>query len=116
MKNILDFTLDELSQIVTPKFRAKQIYEWIYKKGVKNFDEMLNLPKELRANLSENFYLDPVKCAKCEESIDGSKKYLFELKDGKTIESVLLPMKDEVADENGKISRHARYTICVSSQ
>ncbi|MDA3054805.1 MULTISPECIES: 23S rRNA (adenine(2503)-C(2))-methyltransferase RlmN [unclassified Campylobacter] len=116
MKNILDFTLDELSELVTPKFRAKQIYEWIYKKGVKNFDEMLNLPKELRANLSENFYLDPVKCAKCEESIDGSKKYLFELKDGKTIESVLLPMKDEVADENGKISRHARYTICVSSQ
>ena len=116
MKNILDFTLDELSELVTPKFRAKQIYEWIYKKGVKNFDEMLNLPKELRANLSENFYLNPVKCVKCEESIDGSKKYLFELKDGKTIESVLLPMKDEVADENGKISRHARYTICVSSQ
>ncbi|MDA3062720.1 MULTISPECIES: 23S rRNA (adenine(2503)-C(2))-methyltransferase RlmN [unclassified Campylobacter] len=116
MKNILDFTLDELSELVTPKFRAKQIYEWIYKKGVKNFDEMLNLPKELRANLSENFYLDPVKCAKCEESIDGSKKYLFELKDGKTIESVLLPMKEEVADENGKISCHARYTICVSSQ
>lgn len=116
MKNILDFTLNELENEVSPKFRAKQIYEWIYKKGVKNFDEMLNLPKELRANLSENFYLDPVKCAKCEESIDGSKKYLFELKDGKTIESVLLPMKDEVADENGKISRHARYTICVSSQ
>ena len=116
MKNILDFTLNELENEVSPKFRAKQIYEWIYKKGIKNFDEMLNLPKELRANLSENFYLDPVKCAKCEESIDGSKKYLFELKDGKTIESVLLPMKDELADENGKISRHARYTICVSSQ
>lgn len=116
MKNILDFTLNELENEVSPKFRAKQIYEWIYKKGVKSFDEMLNLPKELRANLSENFYLDPVKCAKCEESIDGSKKYLFELKDGKTIESVLLPMKDELADENGKISRHARYTICVSSQ
>ena len=116
MKNILDFTLNELENEVSPKFRAKQIYEWIYKKGVKNFDEMLNLPMELRANLSENFYLDPVKCVKCEESSDGSKKYLFELKDGKTIESVLLPMKDEVADENGKISRHARYTICVSSQ
>ena len=116
MKNILDFTLNELENEVSPKFRAKQIYEWIYKKGVKNFDEMLNLPKELRANLSENFYLDPVKCAKCEESIDGSKKYLFELKDGKTIESVLLPMKEEITDENGKISRHARYTICVSSQ
>ena len=52
MKNILDFTLNELENEVSPKFRAKQIYEWIYKKGVKNFDEMLNLPKELRANLS----------------------------------------------------------------
>ena len=116
MKNILDFTLNELENIVSPKFRAKQIYEWIYKKGVKNFDEMLNLPKEMRENLAKEFYLDPLKCVKCEESIDGSKKYLFELKDGKTIESVLLPMKDELADEKGKISRHARYTICVSSQ
>ena len=116
MKNILDFTLNELENEVSPKFRAKQIYEWIYKKGVKSFDEMLNLPKDMRANLSENFYLDPVKCAKCEESIDGSKKYLFELKDGKRIESVLLPMKEEIVDENGKISRHARYSICVSSQ
>ena len=116
MKNILDFTLNELENEVSPKFRAKQIYEWIYKKGVKSFDEMLNLPKDMRANLSENFYFDPLKCVKCEESIDGSKKYLFELKDGKRIESVLLPMKEEIVDENGKVKRHARYTICVSSQ
>ena len=116
MKNILDFTLNELENEVSPKFRAKQIYEWIYKKGVKSFDEMLNLPKDMRENLSQNFYLDPLKCVRCEESIDGSKKYLFELKDGKRIESVLLPMKEEIVDENGKISRHARYSICVSSQ
>jgi len=116
LKNILDFTLNELENEVSPKFRAKQIYEWIYKKGVKSCDEMLNLPKEMRENLAKEFYLDPLKCVKFEKSSDGSIKYLFELKDGKTIESVLLPMKDEVADENGKISRHARYTICVSSQ
>ena len=116
MKNILDFTLNELENEVSPKFRAKQIYEWIYKKGVKSFDEMLNLPKDMRENLAKEFYLDPLKCVKFEKSSDGSIKYLFELKDGKTIESVLLPMKEEVADENGKISRHARYTICVSSQ
>lgn len=116
MKNILDFTLNELSEIVTPKFRAKQIYEWIYKKVVKSFDEMLNLPKDMRENLAKEFYLNPLKCVKFEKSSDGSIKYLFELKDGKTIESVLLPMKEEISDENGKISRHARYTICVSSQ
>ena len=116
MKNILDFTLNELENIVSPKFRAKQIYEWIYKKGVKNFSEMLNLPKDMRENLAKEFYLDPLKCIKFEKSSDGSIKYLFELKDGKRIESVLLPMKEEITDENGKISRHARYSICVSSQ
>ena len=116
MKNILDFTLNELENIVSPKFRAKQIYEWIYKKGVKNFSEMLNLPKEMRENLAKEFYLDSLKCVKFEKSSDGSIKYLFELKDGKRIESVLLPMKEEITDENGKISRHARYSICVSSQ
>ena len=92
MKNILDFTLNELENEVSPKFRAKQIYEWIYKKGVKSFDEMLNLPKDMRENLAKEFYLDPLKCVKFEKSSDGSIKYLFELKDGKTIESVLLPI------------------------
>ena len=116
MKNILDFTLNELENEVSPKFRVKQIYEWIYKKGVKNFSEMLNLPKDMRENLAKEFYLDPLKCVKFEKSSDGSIKYLFELKDGKRIESVLLPMKEEITDENGKISRHARYSICVSSQ
>lgn len=116
MKNIFDFTLKELENFVSPKFRAKQIFEWIYKKNVENFDQMKNLPKDLRENLTQNFYIDGLKVLKCEVSKDESKKYLFELKDGKTIESVLLPMKDEIADENGKILRHKRYTICVSSQ
>lgn len=116
MKNLLDFTKKELENFVSPKFRAKQIFEWIYKKQAKNFDEMTNLPKEFRQNLSENFTIYPVKELKCEVSLDGSKKYLFELQDGNTIESVLLPMKEEISNEQGKIIRHARYTICVSSQ
>ncbi|MCZ6135181.1 23S rRNA (adenine(2503)-C(2))-methyltransferase RlmN [Campylobacter ureolyticus] len=116
MKNLLDFTKDELSEFVKPAFRAKQIYEWIYKKNVDSFDEMLNLPKDLRQDLSQNFYFDPLKVVKSEKSKDGSIKYLFALKDGKTIESVLLPMKNDEFDENGKLIKHARYTICVSSQ
>lgn len=116
MKNLLDYTKEELEELIQPKFRTKQIYEWIYKKDVDSFDEMLNLPKDLRKELSTKFYFDPLKKIKEEKSKDGSIKYLFELKDGKTVETVLLPMKDQEVDENGDITRHTRYTICVSSQ
>ncbi|WP_149717090.1 23S rRNA (adenine(2503)-C(2))-methyltransferase RlmN [Campylobacter concisus] len=116
MINLLDLSIDELKELVSPPFRAIQIYEWIYKKNATDFSQMLNLPKDMRQDLAEKFYIDPLKCVKFEQSSDGSIKYLFELKDGLKIESVLLPMKEEISDENGKISRHARYTVCVSSQ
>ena len=116
MKNLLDYTQNELANIIKPKFRAKQIYEWIYKKNAKSFDEMSNLPKDIREDLKGEFQIDPLSCVRSEISRDGSIKYLFKLHDGKTIESVLLPMKDEILDQNGKVEKHARYTICVSSQ
>ena len=116
MKNLLDLSIEELKELVSPSFRATQIYEWVYKKNVTEFSQMLNLPKDMRQDLAEKFYLDPLKCVKFEQSSDGSIKYLFELKDVLKIESVLLPMKEEISDEDGKISRHARYTVCVSSQ
>ncbi|MCI7363559.1 MAG: 23S rRNA (adenine(2503)-C(2))-methyltransferase RlmN [Campylobacter lanienae] len=116
MKNLLDYTQNELANIIKPKFRAKQIYEWIYKKNAKSFDEMSNLPKDIRENLKGEFQIDPLSCVRSEISKDGSIKYLFKLHDGKTIESVLLPMKDEILNQNGKVEKHARYTICVSSQ
>ena len=116
MINLLDLSIDELKELVSPPFRAIQIYEWIYKKNATDFSQMLNLPKDMRQGLAEKFYIEPLKCVKFEQSSDGSIKYLFELKDGLKIESVLLPMKEEISDENGKVSRHARYTVCVSSQ
>ena len=116
MKNLLDLSIEELKELVSPSFRATQIYEWVYKKNATEFGQMLNLPKDMRQDLAEKFYLDSLKCVKFEQSSDGSIKYLFELKDGLKIESVLLPMKEEISDEDGKISRHARYTVCVSSQ
>ncbi len=115
-KNILDLTKDELESDINPKFRAKQIYQWIYQKYVDDFDNMSNLPKELRKKLKENYDIYIPKILKVEKSIDGSKKYLFELKDGHTVESVLLPMKKEKRDENGDIIQHTRFTVCVSSQ
>lgn len=116
MRNLLDFTLAELENELNPKFRAKQIYEWVYKKNANSFGDMLNLPKAMREQLASEFYFDPLECVKAEKSSDESIKYLFELKDGYRIESVLLPMKEEECDDEGKISKHARYTICVSSQ
>ena len=115
-QNILDFSKEELAEIIKPSFRAKQIFQWIYQKYVLTFDEMKNLPKELKEQLTQNYYLDPLSIVKVEESKDGSKKYLFALKDGNTVESVLLPMKEEQTDEDGKLLRHTRYTICISSQ
>lgn len=115
-QSILDLSKEELSEVIKPSFRAKQIYQWMYQKYVTSFEEMKNLPKELKIQLEENYYLDPLSIVKIEESRDGSKKYLFALKDGNTVESVLLPMKQEQTDEEGKLVHHTRYTICISSQ
>ncbi|MCR4942438.1 MAG: 23S rRNA (adenine(2503)-C(2))-methyltransferase RlmN [Campylobacter sp.] len=116
MINLLDFTLEELSETLNPKFRAKQVFEWIYKKYADNFEDMTNLPKSLRENLSENYFFNPLKCVRYEISKDKSIKYLFEAKDGSRVESVLLPMKEELTHEDGGVKKNARYTICVSSQ
>ena len=90
MKNIKDYNLDELQEELInmgeKKFRAEQIFKWIYKEKVKSFDEMTNLSIELR-----------------EESKDGTKKYLFDVLDGNAIETVLMQY-------------HHGKTVCVSSQ
>lgn len=114
--NLLDFTTEELAKIISPMFRAKQIFEWIYQKYADDFSQMSSLPKEMRVDLSKKFHFSPLQCIKFEQSKDKSIKYLFRLNDGLLIESVLLPMKEEVKDKNGKRIRHPRYTICVSSQ
>ncbi len=115
-KNILDLTKEELEREVSPKFRAKQIFQWIYQKGVEAFEQMSNLPKTLREELAQKFDIALPKILNMEVSKDGSKKYLLGLADGHTIESVLLPMKKEERDEEGNIVKEAKYTVCVSSQ
>ncbi len=115
-KNILDLTKEELESELSPKFRAKQIFQWIYQKGVEAFEQMSNLPKTLREELAQKFEIALPKILNVEVSKDGSKKYLLGLKGGHTIESVLLPMKKEERDEEGNIVKEAKYTVCVSSQ
>ncbi|RLA70380.1 MAG: 23S rRNA (adenine(2503)-C(2))-methyltransferase RlmN [Epsilonproteobacteria bacterium] len=117
MKKILqDYTKQELSEMIKPAFRAKQIYNWTYHKYASSFDEMKNLPKAMRADLEENFTLTPLKTILIQDSIDGSRKYLFELHDGHTVEAVLLLMKAEQYHEDGSIKHQKRYTVCISSQ
>ncbi len=115
-KTILDLTKDELTEIVNPSFRAKQIYNWLYQKYVENFDEMRNLPKDLRESLSEKYVINPLTIVRKEQSSDGSIKYLFACQDGYTVETVLLPMKKEERDSEGNLLKETKYTICVSSQ
>ena len=114
-KSILDFTKEELALHVKPSFRAKQIYSWVYHKYASDFDDMKNLPKSMRESLEKEFVIMPLKIINKEESSDGTIKYLFELQDGKTMESVLLRMKEAYIDDEG-VSHSAKYTVCVSTQ
>ena len=113
---IQDFTQAELAEQISPKFRVKQIFSWLYQKYVTSFDEMKNLPKALREELEARFAIEPLKTVAVQQSRDGSKKYLFELHDGHTVEAVLLLMKPKEYHEDGTLKHHERYTICISSQ
>lgn len=113
--SLYGYRLKELQELVKPSFRAKQIYGWLYHNFVDSFDQMNNLPKALRDELEQTYVINPLKIINKEESQDGTKKYLLELNDGKTIEAVWLKMKDEQV-EDGKVAQEAKYTICVSTQ
>jgi len=86
-----------------PKFRANQVYEWLWKKRAISFDEMTSLSKELRELLKEYFVINAVKIHKAEKSSDGTAKYSLKLHDNNLVEGVLIPSKK-------------RLTACVSSQ
>ena len=115
-QSIYDYTLDELKTQLKPSFRAKQVYNWIYKKYVSSYDEMKNIPKELKENLEENYDINILEIVKKELSTDGSIKYLFRLRDGHTVEAVLLLMKKKKINEDGSIERSEKFTVCISTQ
>lgn len=107
MQDIKDLTLKELETIIKgwgkPAFHAKQIFSWIYKKGIQDFDQMNDLPLGLRGSLKERFQLFSSKLIKSDLSKDGTEKFLFELKGRDLIESVSIPTKE-------------RVTGCISTQ
>jgi 23S rRNA (adenine2503-C2)-methyltransferase len=92
-------------QLGEPKFRIKQIWQWLWQKGVTNFDEMSNLSKDLRQKLKDNFIINGIVLDKAQFSLDGTIKSRFRLHDGHMVESVLIP----VPESN-------RYTVCISCQ
>ncbi|MBT8041682.1 MAG: 23S rRNA (adenine(2503)-C(2))-methyltransferase RlmN, partial [Pontiella sp.] len=85
------------------KFRAKQIWQWLYQHQVQDWAEMLNLPKALRDKLDAEFILHALEKVEVQESNTGTRKILSRLVDGELIEEVLIPADD-------------RRTVCVSSQ
>jgi len=107
LKSIKDLTLKELQELMRsrgePAFRARQVFSWLYRRGVSGFGDMTDLKSLLRDGLSASFLLqDPVE-AKRLVSVDGTVKYALRLDDGPLIESVI------IFDAN-------RRTLCLSSQ
>lgn len=106
-RDILSVTFNELCnsllELGEKKFRATQLYEWLWKKRVRSFDEMSNLSQNLREQLSERYFFQTVKIVTPQTSADGSCKFAFALNDGNVVEGVLIPSKD-------------RMTACISTQ
>lgn len=107
-KDIKSMTPDELktefSEEGFQKFRSSQVFRWLHREGVSSFEEMTNIPKDMRRNLDEKYFIASCKIEdKYVSAIDGTVKYLFRLYDGEYVESVVMKYK-------------YGYTICVSSQ
>ena len=94
MQSIYNYTLDMLKDYMISlgekPFRSQQIIEWLYRKQIKSFDEMSNIKKSFIEQLKNDFDLDRLECVTKQESFDGTKKFLFRLKDGNLIETVLM--------------------------
>lgn len=107
LKNIRHLSLQELQQyfetIGEKKFRAGQVWEWLWQKGAQSFADMTNLSKELRQKLGENFTLPALVVADMQVSEDGTIKFGFKTHEGHLCEGVLIPTEH-------------RYTACISSQ
>ncbi len=94
-----------------PPFRARQVLEWIYKKRVTSWDEMINLPKPLRSSLASEYQLHPAQQVLIKRAGDITEKLLLELEDRSYIETVLIRYP-----QRGVGQEIARTTVCVSSQ
>ncbi|MBR2067527.1 MAG: 23S rRNA (adenine(2503)-C(2))-methyltransferase RlmN [Solobacterium sp.] len=107
MKNIYDYDLKQLEELLAQKgqkaYRAKQLFTWLYRKRVKDFSQMSDLPASLCEELASEYSIEPLKEVNRQVASDGTIKYLFALNDGATIETVLMHF-------------HFGKSVCISSQ
>jgi len=105
--NVKALTIAQLTQILgewgVEGYRLDQVFRWLYQKDVAAFEEMTNLSKALRAKLAEHFRLERLTPTTVQESEDGTRKFLFQLSDKESVESVLIPNEE-------------RQTLCISTQ
>jgi 23S rRNA (adenine2503-C2)-methyltransferase len=113
-KNLKGLDLAELQAVVEElgekKYRAAQLYGWLYAKAAQSFDEMTDISKEFRTILSHTFKISNLYSIDKKTSVDGTTKHLFQLDDNSAIESVLIPSAIK-SDAEAK-----RLTLCVSTQ
>jgi len=100
---LLDALIEAGTNAKKAKMRAGQIWQWIYQKGVREFDQMTNLSKDYRTFLKERFVVMVPKVVSKQVSVDGTRKYLIRIAGGHEVETVYIPEKD-------------RGTLCISSQ
>ncbi len=108
--NFRSFSQQEINTFITElgqkPYRAQQIINWMYKKLARSFDEMTDLPREFREQLKKTACISNLKLLQKQVSSDGTQKFLFQLEDGESIESVLIP--------NARGGN--KFTLCISSQ
>lgn len=97
--------INRLKDAGYPSYRGEQVFNWLYKNGISNTEEMKNIPKDLRNYLNENYQLTDLKEINRSQAADGTVKYLWELNDGENIEGVYLPFPES-----------GRHSACISTQ
>lgn len=106
-KNLIGLSREEfnaeIKQMGEKAFRANQLWEWVYNKGARSFDDMTSISLAFRERLKENYNLDRPAISVAKQSIDGTSKWLLKMQDGSEIETVHIPDED-------------RGALCVSSQ
>jgi 23S rRNA (adenine2503-C2)-methyltransferase len=108
---IKSLSLAQLEALAQPRFRARQIADWLYRKRARSFAEMTDLPQSLREELATKLTWGNLETVRVLGSHDTTRKFLFRLDDGNLIESVLIPASPALYG-----SRSDRLTICVSTQ
>jgi 23S rRNA (adenine2503-C2)-methyltransferase len=121
--SLLDFSKDQLVELLAgwgePRYRAGQVWEWVYRKLAAGPEQMTNLPKALRERLAAEARLNPLEMLYEQRSRDGQTvKWLFRLVDGVTVETVLMRYggEDAPVEDEAKTPVRKRRTVCISTQ